>query len=355
MTSTAPPLSAVLSWLRETRPQRLDKLWMSADRVRRATVGDEVHLRGLIEISNHCVRDCLYCGIRRDHRELERYRMSEDEVLAAARPAVELGCNTIVLQSGEDPGLEADAVASLIRRLVDELDVVVTLSLGERTPGDLLLWRQAGADRYLLKFETSDEDLYRRLHPELSGPPRRLERLRTLREFGYEVGSGVMVGLPGQTWEVLAADLALFRRLDLDMIGVGPYLPHPRTPLGTGEAPWAPPGDQVPADEETTLKVVALTRLMCPEANIPSTTALATLDRESGRELGLQRGANVFMPSFTPHPYRERYEIYPGKTFTTEGATLDRVAIEQGLARIGRRIGSGRGDRTRRRGVPPDA
>ena len=343
---------AVTRWLTETRPERLARLWTSAERIRRAVVGDRVYLRGLIEVSNHCVRDCLYCGLRCGHGELERYRLTESQVLAAASRAADLGCGTIVLQSGEDPGLAAEDVERLIRRLRSELGVVVTLSLGERSPEELARWREAGASRYLLKFETSDDALYRKLHPALAGPPQRLARLGTLRELGYEVGSGVMVGLPGQTWEILARDLALFRELDLDMIGVGPFLPHPSTPLGASPEPWAPPERQVPADEQTTLKVVALSRLLCPEANIPSTTALATLDRHEGRELGLQRGANVFMPNFTPSPYRERYEIYPGKAATTEGAAVDRAAIEEGLARIGRRLGEGRGDRERRRGVP---
>jgi biotin synthase len=348
MSPATPAPEAVIRWLTETRPERLARLWTSADRIRRAVVGDQVYLRGLIEISNHCVRDCLYCGLRCGHGELERYRLTESQVLEAAARAAELGCGTIVLQSGEDPGCEAADVARLIRRLRHELGVVVTLSLGERTGEELALWREAGASRYLLKFETSDAALYRKLHPALEGPPLRLERLRTLRELSYEIGSGVMVGLPGQTWEILARDLTLFRELDLDMIGVGPFLAHPKTPLGERPEPWAPPDRQVPADEETTLKVVALSRLLCPEANIPSTTALATLDRRQGRELGLQRGANVFMPNFTPSPYRERYEIYPGKSATTEGSALDRAAIEEGLAHIGRRLGEGRGDRRRR-------
>jgi biotin synthase len=306
-----------------------------------------VHLRGLIELSNHCVRECHYCGLRCGHDELERYRLTEAQVLEAARRAARLGCGTVVLQSGEDPGLGAGFVADLVARIKDELGLAVTLGLGERRPEELARWREAGADRYLLKFETSDGTLYRRLHGGGSAGPDRRERLRLLRELGYEIGSGVMVGLPGQTWEILADDLRLFRELDLDMIGVGPFLPHPRTPLGERGGSRAALSRQVAADEETTLTVVALSRLMCREANIPSTTALATLDRRSGRELGLRSGANVFMPNVTPEPYRKQYEIYPGKAQAREGATLSRAEIEVSLARIGRRLGRGRGDRHR--------
>jgi biotin synthase len=315
--------------------------------VRRETVGDEVHLRGLVELSNHCVRDCWYCGLRCARGGLPRYRLTAAEVMEAARHAARLGCGTVVLQSGEDPGLDAGFVAGLIRRLRGELGLAVTLGLGERSPEELAAWREAGADRYLLKFETSDPALYRRLHPAPPGSPGRLALLAVLREQGYEIGSGVMVGLPGQTWEILADDLSTFRELDLDMVGVGPFLPHPETPLGGPEAPRAAPSRQVPADEETTLKVIALTRLLCPEANIPSTTALATLDRDAGRELALRRGANVFMPNVTPGPQRRHYEIYPGKAAAVEGATLTREAIEASLARIGRTLARGRGDRRR--------
>ncbi|HNX52054.1 MAG TPA: [FeFe] hydrogenase H-cluster radical SAM maturase HydE, partial [Thermoanaerobaculaceae bacterium] len=288
----------LIGWLREMDETRLEELWALADEVRRVHVGDEVHLRGLIEISNHCVQRCTYCGINATNREVERYRMTAAEVLGSARQARDLGYGTVVMQAGEDYGLTRELIADLVRQIKSETGLAVTLSLGERSDEDFLAWREAGADRYLLRFETSDPELYASIHPSLPGRPSdRFEILRHLRRLGYEIGSGVMLGIPGQTWRILADDLQAFVGLDLDMIGVGPYLPHPATPLGRGELPEAPEGEQVPSSELMTYKVVALTRLLCPRSNIPSTTALATLNLAQGRELGLSRGANVVMPN----------------------------------------------------------
>ena len=314
-------------------------------------MGDEVHLRGLIEISNHCVRQCGYCGLRAGNRSLGRYRMTEDETLACAHDARLFGYGTVVLQAGEDYGLKAEGVAALVRRIKVETGLAVTLSLGERSDEELRAWREAGADRYLLRFETSDDDFYRLIHPSLPGrTSNRMAMLRRLREMGYEIGSGVMVGIPGQTWDTLVDDIEAFRHLDLDMIGVGPYIAHPATPLGDGAwAPKAPLSDQVPNDELTVYKVVALTRLVCPQANIPSTTALATINKESGRELGLQRGANIVMPNLTPSSYRALYEIYPDKACVNETADMCRFCLEGRIASIGRRLGAGPGGRSRHR------
>lgn len=350
----------ILQWLRETGERRLSELWRLADRVRRENVGDEVHLRGLIEISNHCVRQCAYCGLRAPNAALERYRMSADEILACARQAVQFGYGTVVMQAGEDPGLAAEWIAGLVRRIKSQRPLAVTLSLGERSESDLLLWRAAGADRYLLRFETSNRDLYDRIHPPLPG--QRSDRpalLRTLRGMGYEIGGGAMVGIPGQTYDDLAGDLELCRELDLDMIGIGPYLPHPATPLGQAAAGWhgglVPPwsGDQAPNDELTTYKMVALARLACPRANIPSTTALATLNLAQGRELGLARGANVVMPNLTPTKYRALYEIYPSKACLRETALECQACLAARIASIGRTIGRGRGDSPRRAAAQP--
>jgi biotin synthase len=340
-------------WLRETDPERLELLWRTADETRRACVGDQVHLRGLIEISNCCVRQCGYCGLRAGNGRIERYRMSEDEILACARQAVAYGYGTTVLQAGEDAGLSRELIAGVVRRIKAETGLAVTLSLGERSLEDLLAWREAGADRYLLRFETSDPALYRRIHPPRPGrraaesdPSDRLDLLRHLREMGYEIGSGIMVGIPGQTCETVACDLELFRAMDLDMIGVGPYIPHPETPLGgPGSAPAAE--GQVANDELTVYKMVALTRLLCPQANIPSTTALATINKESGRELGLQRGANIVMPNLTPPKYRVLYEIYPEKACVNETADMCRFCLLGRIEAIGRQVGSGPGGRRR--------
>ncbi len=311
----------ILCWLRATNEERLEDLFRLADATRRQYVGDKVHLRGLVEVSNHCVRRCAYCGVSAHRADLVRYRMTQDEILDCARKAVEYG--TVVLQAGEDYGLTTEWVAELIRRIKRETGVVVTLSLGERPDEDLAAWKQAGADRYLLRFETSDPDLYEQIHPSLPGRPSdRFAILRTLKRLGYEVGSGVMVGIPGQTFESLVADIEVFRELQLDMIGVGPYIAHPATPLAS--CPPAPDGRQVPNTELMACKVLALTRLARPDANIPSTTALATLRHDSAVDLGLSRGANVVMPNLTPARYRCLYEIYPGK-----GACLQRQTQRQ--------------------------
>ncbi|MCX5758897.1 MAG: radical SAM protein, partial [Candidatus Hydrogenedentes bacterium] len=193
--------AAILAWLREDDPERLKSLWKAADFVRKANVGDEVHLRGLIEISSYCCRLCGYCGLRADNKGLERYRMSEDEIMACARQAVDYGYGTVVMQAGEDYGITREWLAAIIRRFKAETPLAVTLSLGERPDEDLVAWREAGANRYLLRFETSDAGLYALIHPTHAGRlSDRIAILRRLRKLGYEPGSGVMVGIPGQTY-----------------------------------------------------------------------------------------------------------------------------------------------------------
>jgi biotin synthase len=340
----------VLGWLRECDAECLEYLWRTADAVRAAFVGDEVHLRGLLEISNHCVRRCAYCGISSLVPGVQRYRMTEEEVLACAHSAVGLGYGTLVMQSGEDYGIGREWLSGVVRRVKHETPLAVTLSMGERPHEDLAAWREAGADRYLLRFETSDRRLYALLHPPHGNRPSdRLAILGDLRTLGYEVGSGVMVGIPGQTYASLAHDISLFGELDLDMVGVGPYIRHPCTPLGSGAmGPGCEPSEQVPADELTTCKVIALTRLVCPEANIPSTTALATLSGVRGRELGLARGANVVMPNVTPLKHRVLYEIYPGKACIAESADVCGACLIKRIESMGRRVGKGPGGRQRR-------
>ncbi|MCX8032532.1 MAG: [FeFe] hydrogenase H-cluster radical SAM maturase HydE [Thermoleophilia bacterium] len=371
MTTLALSRSDILGWLLETDAERLEELWRAADEMRRATVGDEVHLRGLIEISNHCRRQCHYCGIRAGNRKLKRYRMSLNEILECAHLARELGYGTVVLQAGEDPGLTQEWISGAVHLIKQETGLAVTLSLGERDPQELAAWREAGADRYLLKFETSDAELFARIHPPIPGQcadplASRLRLLKILRDLGYEVGSGIMVGIPGQTFASLVKDIELFRELDLDMIGIGPFIPHPHTPLGASSPaprPTAPPHygelgaaralttSQVPNDELTTCKVLALTRLVCPQANLPSTTALATLDPASGRTHGLQRGANVVMPDLTPPRYQKLYEIYPGKGNLQEDARRRHQDVVMLLARLGRKPGVGPGARPKLSGV----
>lgn len=349
----APDHEAVKRWLKETDDSRLELLWMAADDCRRKYVGDDVHLRGLVEIGNHCLRQCTYCGIRASRRSLTRYRMTDEEILDCARQAVRFGYGTIVLQAGEDDGFTRSKIAALVKKIKSETNLAVTLSLGERSPEDFSAWREAGADRYLLRIETSNIDLFSRIHPPRSGcrtPVSRVELLGTLRQIGYEIGSGSLIGIPGQSYDDLADDLELYRKLDLDMIGVGPFIPHPETPLGiTAENAVSSPDNeqQVPHTELMTYKVVALARILCPQANIPSTTALATLNLENGRELGLQRGANVIMPNLTPVEYRRLYDIYPDKACICETAEQCRACLDMRIDAIGRKTGAGPGMRRR--------
>ena len=325
-------------------------LFQKADNIRKKHVGEEIHLRGLIEISNYCRRNCLYCGVRAGNNSVQRYRLSEDDILTAASKAVEFRYGSVVLQSGEDLGIEADWLGKIVKK-IKKMGLAVTLSLGERDNQDYQLWRDAGADRYLLRFETSNRALFNIIHPPLliREPVDRMKILLELRGMGYEIGSGVMIGIPGQSYKDLARDIELFRTLSLDMIGCGPYLPHPQTPLGSPEAykeyvPAIDAEEQVPATAEMAFKVIALARLVCPNANIPCTTAVATIDVREGRKLGLQRGANVVMPNLTPTEYRKMYEIYPNKAATYLTAEQTHESVMQTLREIGRTPGTGRGD-----------
>ncbi len=361
----------ILAWLREMDAARLQELWRQADETRRHHVGDAVHLRGLIEFSNRCVRQCGYCGLRAENTALPRYCMSADEILDRAGRATELGYGTLVLQSGEDPALEPEWLAAVVRRITTTTPLAVTLSVGEWPRDALALWREAGADRYLLRFETADETLFRRIHPPRSHQTlSRFQILQVLRDLDYEVGSGILIGVPGQTFAELARSVELLRELELDMIGSGPFIPHPHTPLGRPEASpgnenghgGAGPGvpdqenghggagpcipDQVPADDLTAYKVLALSRLLRPRANIPATTALATLDRQAGYETGLRRGANVIMPNLTPPRYRHLYQVYPGKVGMAPEDTYY-SDIKTRIEAMGRKVGVGPGSARR--------
>jgi biotin synthase len=344
--------AAILCWLLEDDPARLDILWKAADNIRKKYVGNDVHLRGLIEISNYCARHCAYCGINATNHKITRYRMNHDEILACVRQAVEFGYGTVVLQSGEDSGFTLKNIEELIHRIKGESGLAITLSFGERSLDELTAWRKAGADRYLMRFETSNQQLFNHIHPPKPGQPdgNRLELLRSIRELGYEVGSGVLIGIPGQSYDDLANDLELFRELDLDMIGVGPFIPHPDTPLGDNEKRQSLsislPMLQSPNSELMTYKMIALSRLICPRSNIPSSTALATLNLAEGRELGLQRGANVLMPNITPLQYRIHYEIYPAKACIRETADECHHCMKLRITALGRSLGKGAGTST---------
>lgn len=301
-----------------------------ADQLRTATLGGAVQLRGLIEISNHCRNNCLYCGLRRDHRQLHRYRMSPQAIIETATRGAQLGYRTVVLQSGEDPAFKAAAMAGIIRE-IRQLGLVVTLSLGERSPREYESWRAAGAERYLMRHETADPELYASLHPGQSLSTR-LALLRVLQDLDYQVGTGFMVGLPGQSAAMLQADLELLQELQPEMVGIGPFIPHPATPLGT-----APGGSLA-----QTVLMVALARLVLPYALIPATTALGSIDPH-GREAALQAGANVVMPNLTPAPYRTDYALYPNKVSLGDGAADAKNFISQYLESLGRSVADGPG------------
>lgn len=312
-----------------------EALFSAADAVRRQEVGDEIYLRGIIEFSNVCARDCLYCGLRGSNLRLHRYRMAESEIIETARLIRNAGVGTVVLQSGEDPFFAPDRICRLIAGIRAETGLTVTLSVGERSPADYRAFREAGAERYLLKHETSSPALYRRLRPG-SVLNDRLRCLSALGELGYEVGTGNMVGLPGQTLETLADDLLLMKEMNADMLGIGPFIPHPETPLA-----------QTPAgDLYLTLKVLAVARLLTRTTHIPATTALGTLAPQ-GRLRALKAGANVVMPDFTPPLYRQYYEIYPGRSKTVKVSDFLR-RLQDDIGRIGRTIGHGKGGRKRK-------
>lgn len=272
-----------------------------ADHIRKQQMGDEIFMRGIIEFSNFCERNCLYCGLRKSNSALSRYRMSEDEIIATAEQIKKTGVPTVVLQSGEDSFYSPDRVCRLIERIRQETDLIITLSIGERDLDDYKAFQQAGANRYLLKHETASRELYKYLRPGCIWE-NRLQCLRRLKQLGFETGTGNMVGLPGQTPEILADDLLIMKLLDADMLGIGPFIAHPDTPLAGIDND----------DIGLTLRVLAIARLITRNTNIPATTALATMHSQ-GRLLALKSGANVVMPDFTPDIYKSRYDIYPGR------------------------------------------
>ena len=310
------------------------QLYARADEVRQAALGSDVHLRGLIEFSNICRNDCLYCGIRRGNKGVKRYRMGDDELVETARRAVEIGFKTIVLQSGEDMHFDKDRMSRIIER-IKQMDVALTLSIGERDYGDYEAFRNAGADRYLLRIETTDVDLYHRLNPGMSWQ-RRHECLLMIQELGYEVGSGIMVGLPGQTVESIAGYLLYLKDLGVDMVGIGPFIPHPDTPLANEQG----------GTLEMALRTMAVMRLLLPDINIPATTAMESLHPQ-GRIMALKAGANVVMPNVTEGEYRRLYELYPGKICVDDTPLQCRTCIGMKIQSIGRTIGQGKGGHIR--------
>jgi len=327
-----------IEMVRLMEPHNESVLFAEADLTRGRYCGDELHLRGIIEFSNHCRRNCAYCGLAASNKSLGRYRMTPDEIVEAAKKGAAQGIKTIVLQSGEDNYYDAQRVCSIIRRIKAECDVAVTLSIGERPASEYQAMREAGADRFLLKHETANRRLFRELHP-ADAFDRRTYCLQLLNAMGYQIGSGNIVGLPGQTITDLVDDVMLCKELGVDMVGIGPFVPHSATPLAGYSQ----------GSSDLTLRVIALARIVLKDVHIPATTALATVDA-NGRYRALQCGANVVMPDITPMKYRKNYNIYPNRAGSLQTPEENIACIRQIAESLGRPISSGYGH-TLKRGI----
>lgn len=325
--------------LLKLQDEQQNLLFKAADKVRKKYVGDGVHLRGLIEFSNYCKQNCLYCGLRRDNKKIKRYRLTQEQIIEFARKASELGYKTVVLQSGEDPSFNVGKMKKIISE-IKKFDLAITLSIGEKTFEEYKAYKEAGADRYLIRIETTDKNLYTKFDPDMDWQ-NRLNCIKNLRELGYEVGTGCLVGLPEQTLESLADDILFFKEIDADMIGIGPFIPNENTPLK----------DSKGGTFELALKVMAITRLLLPDSNIPATTAMETLNPQ-GRIIALQSGANVVMPNVTQGEYRKFYELYPGKICVNDTPDKCRGCIEGKIKGIKRELAKDFGFRNRQNSKP---
>ncbi len=314
--------------------QTLDFLRENAARIAQKQFGFGVYVRGLIEVSSYCRNGCYYCGLRSSNKSLQRYRLTPDEILGCCDAGYNMGFRTFVLQGGEDPALTDEMLVPLVRKINKRYpDCAITLSLGERSGNSYEQLFEAGASRYLLRHETAQEFLYSRLHPQNMSWHNRMDCIRTLRNIGYQVGMGMMIGVPGQTIDTLVEDILLMEELEPHMIGIGPFLPHSETPLG-----YAPAGSLC-----MTLLLLAMLRIIFPAALIPATTALATLS-PTGRIEGVKSGANVVMPNLTPSSLRKRYAIYENKASYGAEAAEGLSMLEKELSAIGYHIDYSKGD-----------
>lgn len=318
----------------ENRSACAGYLFENARQVRDSVYSNRVFIRGLIEISNHCKNDCLYCGIRRSNRSVSRYRLGEDEIAACASLGYSLGFRTFVLQGGEDAYFTDEILCSVIKRIKLEcLGSAVTLSLGERSFESYSALKKAGADRYLLRHETAQREHYYKLHPQDMSYENRLQCLENLKSLGYQTGAGFMVGSPYQTADNLARELVFLKKLRPQMVGIGPFVPHCQTPLGSFECGSA----------ELTLFMLSLIRLALPHALLPATTALATVDG-MGHINGINAGANVIMPNLTPQSERGKYMLYNNKAQTGVQAAEGLALLKAQISRAGYEIVEDRGD-----------
>lgn len=320
--------------LENRTPQITDYLVQKALTARERVYGKDVYVRGLIEISNICPNNCLYCGIRRDNTNCSRYRLTEDDILACCAEGYALGFRTFVLQGGEDPYYTDERLCTLLTSIKRAYpDCAVTLSLGERSYESYKALYEAGADRYLLRHETADRALYEKLHPEEMSFDNRMQCLQNLKKIGYQVGCGFMVEAPYQSAEHLAKDLKFIEAFKPAMCGIGPYITHKATPLA----------DKPSGSLETTLFLLALLRLIQPNLLLPATTALGTI-HPRGRELGILAGANVVMPNLSPVSVRKKYELYDNKICTGEESAQCRQCLDRRMESIGYHLVTDRGD-----------
>lgn len=317
----------------------LQALYDCAYFIKEQYVGKIAYFRGIIECSNLCIKDCYYCGIRRSNKNLERFEMDEEEIFREALWAYKAEYGSCVIQSGER---QDEAYISMIERVVKRIKVAtdgelgITLSLGEQTGQTYRRWREAGAHRYLLRIETTNPELYARIHPPDHSLENRKACLEALRRTGYQVGTGVMMGLPGQTVEDLANDILFLKQIDVDMVGMGPYIPHSDTPMGQEVPPYT--DGQKKAALELGLKMIAVTRIVLKDVNIAAATALQALEH-TGREQGLQCGANVIMPNVTETGYRPKYQLYDNKPCLDENSSMCRGCLNSRIKGIGETVG----------------
>lgn len=296
--------------------------------------GTQIYTRGLIEFTNYCKNDCYYCGIRRSNDRVTRYRLTEEQILECCKEGHELGFRTFVLQGGEDGSYSDEDMVKMIQRIKESFpDCALTLSIGERSYDSYLRFYKAGADRYLLRHETANEEHYRKLHPAKLTLKNRKQCLYDLKKIGFQVGAGFMVGSPYQSNEHLVEDLLFLKELSPQMVGIGPFLPHHETPFA----------DEAKGSMEQTLALISILRLMLPNTLIPATTALGTIS-PTGREEGILSGANVVMPNLSPTPVRKNYELYDNKICTGDEAAECRFCLERRMKRIGYELAVDRGD-----------
>lgn len=314
------------------RESAAQAIYKEADSIRKDVMGDEVFLRGIIEFSNCCTKDCNYCGIQRSNKHVERYRIPLEEIVATCKKMKAAGQTTVVLQSGEDQFYTRESFGDILTAIKRETDLAITVSVGERDKPTYAYWKQKGMDRYLLRFETSNRELFEKCHPD-DDLDVRIECLKNLKDLGVQTGSGFLIGLPGETYEDLARDILFCTELDLDMIGCGPFIAHPDTPFAEQNNPF---------DPEVYFLTIALLRILNPKAHIPSTTAFDAID-PNGRNLLLERGCNVFMPNATPKRYRDKYQLYPGKPCVDESGEECAECVNLRLKALGRTIGTGPG------------